>query len=522
MVFFQKNVTIFIIFGILLIHSKGSYISLEFTKQEKSSELKETNFTLENFVLKYIEPKFSSIIEVGNPPQKVELIFSPDNYGLSLIEDPNCTLNYIFNKKLSSSINITHSYDSKFFLSPKKPIVLTDTIYLPLYDSNTNKLSKVEVKEYPYVYLTKNPERDIYENKDFIKEEDGKAYMIYGSELYCNWRNEIGENLPFHLKSKDIISSHIFNVVYNKRNSNENKTYDFEIIIGSEPHNISPDKYDTNDLKYINALSYSGELNWIIEFHEVFYFPENFKLNINNNLGDFNEISLDINLNDKKLYSYDDRALFSFDLDGILCPKFYYFTINKTFFGNHTDKCKIQRLKKYSIFVCDKDFNTKNFPSIYFYHKDLNYTFILTENELFKIIGDKKYFLIVYDLFRPTFWMFGKIFLEKYTFNFDMDKRIGFYNDVNKHKKNTNIKKESPKNTILLINLVWLGVVLIILIISFFIVGKKVFYKIRKKRANELDDNYEYEVNEDNIEKNNESLFDDNNNEKLNYNKIID
>ena len=515
MVFFKKLITNIMFFEILLMKSKGSYISLQFTKQEKNPNLFGTNFTLEDFREIYIEPKYSSIIEVGNPPQKVDLIFSMDNYGISLIEDANCSLNNTFNKKLSSSINVTHIYDSKFSFSyySNKPIVVTDTLYLPFYDSNSNKISKIELNEYPYVYLTKNPDRDIFENKEFVKEE-GKAYMLYGPKLYCSWRDEICENLPFYLKSKDIINSQIFNVIYNKNNSEEKKSYDFEIIIGKEPHYISPDIYDLNKLKYLNALTYAGEMNWIIQFHEVFYFPESFKLNINNNIDDLNQISLDTNLDDKKIYSYDDRGQMAFDLDVILCPKFYFFKINSTYFGNHTDKCKIQRTeKKHSVFVCDKDFNTENFPSIYFYHRDLNYTFILTQKELFKVIGDKKYFLIVYDLFRPTFWMFGKIFLAKYTFNFDMDKRIGFYIIGNKDNQNTNIQKKQ-NNYILLINLIWLGVVLIILIVIFFVVGKKVFHKIRKKRANELEDNYEYNAKVDNNESIDENkLY--NNSEKL-------
>ena len=361
MVFFQKYSTIFVFFLILLIQSKGSYVILQFTQKEKSPDSSEANFTLEDFAKIYVDSTFSSTIEVGNPPQKVELIFSNENYGISMIEDPNCTLNNFFNKKLSSSINITHIYDSKFSYSyySNKPIVVTDTLYLPFYDSNSDKRSKIELKEYPYVYLTKIPNRDSYENKEFVKDIDGKAYMLYGSKLYCSWKNEIGENLPFYLKSKDLINSQIFNVIYNKKESNNKISYDFEILIGREPHLISPDIYDANNLQYLNALSYAGEINWIIHFHEVFFFSENFKLDINDDLDDLNKISLDSSLDNKKLYSYDDRGQMAFDLNAILCPKFYYFKINSTYFGNHTDKCKIQRSsKKYAIFVCDKDFNT--------------------------------------------------------------------------------------------------------------------------------------------------------------------
>ena len=172
----------------------------------------------------------------------------------------------------------------------------------------------------------------------------------------------------------------------------------------------------------------------------------------------------------------------AFDLDIILCPKFYYFSINRTFFANHTDKCQISfSKKKYSIFVCDKDFNTENFPSIFFYHKELNHTFILTQKELFAIKGNKKYFLIVYDLFRPTFWMFGKIFLEKYSFNYDMEsKKIGFYQAEKNNIENTDTE------SINFINIIWIGITLTVGIIGFFI-GKLLYKSIRKKKAYELD-----------------------------------
>ena len=48
---------------------------------------------------------------------------------------------------------------------------------------------------------------------------------------------------------------------------------------------------------------------------------------------------------------------------------------------------------------------------------------------------------------------------------------------------------------------------------------------MRKKRANELEDNYDYQINEDNSEKGNKNNEDkiniDNNNDELRYNKIV-
>ena len=139
----------------------------------------------------------------------------------------------------------------------------------------------------------------------------------------------------------------------------------------------------------------------------------------------------------------------------------------------------------------------------------------MEHNDLFKVIGDKKYFLIVYDLFRPYFWLFGKIFLEKYSFNYDMEsKKIGFYKGaINTNKENSNI---------LLINLIWLVIAITIGIAAFFI-GKKLFNKIRKKRANELDDDYDYQINSEYNESFNENERKDKFNKKSEYkNKLVD
>ena len=520
MVFLNKNAIIIINISLLLIQIKTSYILLPFIKRDKLSEPDDASFTPENFSQFYIEPKYVSIIEVGTPPQKVELIYSADNYGISMVEDKNSTIINYFNKNLSSTISIIHSFDSKFSYS-SRPITLQETMFFPFEDTTLNQKSKIKVEEYPFVYLTKKGGIEMYENKEFIKEENGKSYMIFGGKVYCNWKNEICESFPYYLKHKRIINSYNFNVLFNKENGNEE--YDFALRIGDEPHEVSPDIYDKGSLKYTNALSYVGETNWIIQFDEVYYFPEGFKLNINTNSDDLNQISIDESLNDKKAYSYKDRGQMVFDLDIILCPKFYYFTINKTFFGNHTKQCEIIHTKyKYAIFVCDKNFNTENFPPIYFYHKELNHTFILTENELFRIKGNKKYFLLVYDLYRPHFWMFGKIFLKKYLFNYDMEnKRLGFYAKRNNVDQINNTISNTSQN-ILLINLIWIGVVIIIGISAFFL-GKLLCNKMRKKRANELDDDYDYTINEENVEKGiNDQDQIRNINEESKNNKLID
>ena len=523
MVFSKKNILIFLIIIFLLQKSNGSYVPLQFSKQENSPSQLDNNFTIENISQLYIEAKFTSTIEIGNPPQKTELLFSSERHGIIMIEDQNITMDNFFNKKLSTSINITHDYDKNFF-GYDKPVTLIDSLFFPFYDSNTKKLSKIEIKDYPFIYLTKTASWERYENIEFVNNIDGKAYMVYGSKVHCDWRNELNENLPNILKHNDITDNYNFIIEYNNKKEKDNN-YDFEIIIGKQLHQIYPDIYSEYNLVHTKALSYAGEINWIVEFDEVFYFPENFKFNIDINKDDLNIISFDNNLNDNKTYSYIDRGQMAFEIDFILCPKFYYFTLEKLF-SKYEDKCKVERAqRRYAFYVCDKDFKTDDFPPIFFFHRELNYTFILKPDEIFKIIRDKKYYLLVYDLYRPNEWYLGKIFLEKYSFNYNMEsKEIGFYkksNNYNKDKDNKDKdKKDKDDSNILLINLIWIAVLIILIVVFFFII-KKLLSKMRKKRANELDDNYDYTVNGENNEKRNENDY-NNENENIDYNKLVD
>ena len=527
MVYIQRNCLLFLFFS-LIIQINPSYIFFQFSKQNKTHL--EKNLTLENFIKYYIEPKFSSQIEVGSPPQKVELLYSSQIYGISMVEDPN--YNYVdsfFNKKLSSSICITHVYDSKLANGTKRPVTLNDSLYFTFYDSNLNLISKVELQNYSFVYLTRGDGFDYYINEKFEKEKEGKAYMLYGSKVFCKIDTELCETIPYILRHNKIIESEIFNVIYNNNSDNEN--YDFKIIIGNEPHKMYPDIYDEDDLMYVNALSYVNEVNWIVQFYEVFYFPVNFELNMSDYSNDINQINFDESLKSKKVYSSGDRGQMVFDLDAILCPRDFYFSINKTYFGNYKDKCRIHNVKyRYNFFSCDKDFPTDNFPNIYFFHKDLNHTFILTHDELFVIKGNRKYCLIFFDLFDSYFWKLGKTFLKKYSFNYDMPKkRMGFYkkskSKQSNNGNNNKIKKNEEKNYYVLINLIWLSIILIIGIAVFFIIKKIFCYKNRKKRANELDDSFDYEIASENREKGNENiLYYSNNNkeEKIDNNKLVD
>ena len=86
-------------------------------------------------------------------------------------------------------------------------------------------------------------------------------------------------------------------------------------------------------------------------------------------------------------------------------------------------------------------------------------------------------------------WTLGLPFLKKYRLSFNFDsKQIGYYKDYE------NIPKNDEQNKLSFIFIK--TIIIIILIIIIFILGmqfqKKIIKVPRKNKANELDDNYEY------------------------------
>ena len=129
------------------------------------------------------------------------------------------------------------------------------------------------------------------------------------------------------------------------------------------------------------------------------------------------------------------------------------------------------------------------FEDITFNLKDEKMAFYLTKKDLFKEEEGKYYFLMYFNEKEDLRWSFGKNFFVNNMIVFDVDKKeIGHYFQQKTNHYNTG----------------WFIVIIIILIIFVVVLGGLLYYHIinkpRKKRANELEDNYEYysSINEDN------------------------
>ena len=165
---------------------------------------------------------------------------------------------------------------------------------------------------------------------------------------------------------------------------------------------------------------------------------------------------------------------------------------------------------RYKYIYCKSDIKNEisKFPTIYFFHRGYDETFELTYKDLFKEVGNKILFLFFYDPWNPDLFKFGKNFLKKYQLEYDKN-NIGVLStppggkNVTPHNTDA-ISGGEEKSGVDAKQIIWmivLGVLFVGIVIGVFI-GKKLWDKNRKKRANELSDDYEYKEKNDKEEDN--------------------
>ena len=453
----------------LLFISSNSYILLQLKKFDNENISNNKKFTPKDLIENLFN-QYYTIINVGSPPQKTETQLSMETRGLSMNENTCLTSNY-YNKNKSLSLSQTYYFD--YISIDNEHIIVNDTIEFSYYNTTTNEISQITIPNFIFRYNKINDTRKEGEIEKIEKEIAGKACFFLGFQIQT-----IGENfimsIPSIFKKRNLTNSSNFNFLFhdkniNSRNRNEND-YDVSILIGENPHEYNKEKYNLKNYVTAKTLNWMFQKEWILEFQNYYYNRNGSKILF-------------------KIHKESEiKGIFWFHLEYIIGIGDYYKSIKKDYFDNYKNECKANLVEYYIIFTCEKNFSTENFPTLYFYQEEFNYTFELTHKDLFKVIGDKKYFLIIFDKVSNYPWKFGKLFMNKYLFNFDTDQsKIGFYKDLN----NNNSKGYNIQNLIVILGIIW-SVLLIITAIGFFFLGKFVYKKKRRKRFNEIDDKYEY------------------------------
>ena len=300
------------------------------------------------------------------------------------------------------------------------------------------------------------------ENKDYIE------YDIIGL-YFINEDVKEYENFTFlnEYKNKNLIDKFVFYIIYETDNSGH-------IYFGDLPHDIYPEKYSINGFIKTN--------------YDISFYRYNFPFT----LIKYGENILLKNAIVELIYE-----------ENLMYGSLEYYNILKDNFFNEQIKlgfCKEDKVSNNRIFFsCNKDADLNRMKNLILFNSDLNFSFVLSYEDLFYKINNINFFLLHFNLAWAKGFKLGKIFFKKYNVIFEQDgKTIGIY------KNYKTIEKKSFNYQILIFIFCFLIIIGLLLYLS----------PLRKRRilANELEDQFSYESNDNKKELGKNKFIDVDNN----------
>ena len=449
-----------VLYSIFLLFDFFAYIypTIHIRFYRYSSILKESfNISIDDFVNQRVENIYKTQIFIGNPPQIIPGFLNTNENEFYITND-NCLEKNNYDK--TNSTTFVYGKNNKTFLESLY-------FYTSFYSTNYYK----EIENYTI---------SINSNIDL------PLCFKLGTQLLSNTDEN---NIINVLHRKKYIKSYYY---YFKFYSDDELYLIFDKFVNDK---------EIINYKFINPLSeyykYQLSQKWGLKFEYIFL--NNNKLNI----------------------MKETTAEFDINLGCIIGTFYFKYSLDKYLKENDIlIQPKIYK-KNYYIYFFDKNMKgiekLKNIK-LTFYHKELNYNFILNYNDLFLIKDNGYFLLIIFDWEIKDRWKLGSIFLRKYNFLYNHDsKKIGFQvpnipsNDITDNDEtennNTTIKEDNKinddskrnendnkyKKIIIYFIIIIIFVVLFVLIFGI-LIGKKLYEK-RKIKVNELLELYDYTSN---------------------------
>lgn len=460
-------ITIFLIF-LLMYFIQSKIVVLPFNELE-SSESKEYQ----------VDSKFSSFI---NEHYRLQL------YTTIKLGTPSQLMMGIFNSKTNQFI----VGDDK--ICYEKP----EYNYFPSVSKTSKNITRIQGYDYYDGYSLINETISIFTDKNLKRLEEVPDFQFYYkdenindfSKIFCadfgfqvSYQKDYWAKFVKHIKNKGFINSDLLSMEYSKDKGGF-------FYLGGFPHEYDSKNFSEKQLIQTYSIPKASFQQFRIIMDNVTFYDENKPLNLKINEVFF-YVDLGVIMGSREYLSYIQHFFF----------EKYNYIENKICSLNTS--YLFDEMKSVRSFVCEADeskFNIKKFPSLYFYHKELNFTFNLDYKDLFTKVDDKYYFLIVFENIGLDNWKLGKPFLKKYQLTLNLDTKIVYFYNRNirvttdDDENKTFDKKEKIKNIILIVICAALSFTLFGLIIFF----NEKLKEHRKIRANELkDEEYEYDpINE--------------------------
>ena len=369
-------------------------------------------------------------IELGTPPQKLITAFHLQIYNTIVqSKETKCEIKSLFDSNQSISL-----------IKEEKPIPFYYEVFSSAFlskDKANIANNKLNIDIFNFL-LTK----DITDNSILHP-------IIIGLRLQSHSFNDpLPEtNLINYLYDNNYINNYAFTFEFNSDDEGQ-------LIIGENP-------YIDKDFSYVSVALFTHPLNmqtWGFKCDNIYYGNE----------------TIDDN-------SFD--LLFEVEQKFFIGSSKYITKVQKDFFYKHNDSCKkentyVEKYKSINYYVCDKNIDLSDMKPLTLYIKFNNFNFTFLPNDLFIEFKGKKFFIIVFTNVYESQWIVGRHFLKKYQLYFDKDKKvIGFY-------------KNGKKNHKIIFPILIIILIIIIIVLLYYI--QYYIKKARKKRLNEIDDDFDY------------------------------
>ncbi len=447
-----------------------------------------------------------SKINIGEPSQEIKTFLSMHHSFFSITQNHlskrinDFNTHYDMKKSISFknvSSNVRNLEDTKYDSIAKEKIELN------VYNSEKKDYYNISVDDMIFIYNDNNNKNNNLANL---------YYLNIGFQIINQKKYKEREQFNFinQLKKKNIIQRYDWCIFFQKgKNNNGSFLYNpnelinakGEILIGDLPNNYNSNFHSQQLLSTYSIFS-DSLYKWALEFSNVYY---------------------NKSLNEIKKIHYTDVQL-NINSYVILSPMIYYYNIKNDYFDYYLSKkiCKVYQGDEYKTFYCEKSENftiddLKKFPTLYMEHKEFEYIFEFTYEDLFIEKDNNYWFLVALSVFNNDLeeWFMGILFLRKYNLIFNQDsKTISFYNpnkpiSSERSETNNNNNNIGGYNNIIIIFIIIIIIFAILLILIFCLFFKKNAFKSNKdkRRLNHIHDN----LDNNNINKKNDNTNNNNN-----------
>ena len=464
-----------LILTLIIIKLYGSMIVFPFKTATEDTTGEIEPSSIEYNTTHYVNDHWSqpayTTIKIGSEPQEVKVILTYNDCGFKIGQSIKCLNSdkYMshYNRNLSSDFNYTDLHNRTIYEFHNNGRSAQDSIYA---------YTDLEMKN-----LKKFNDIGFYLGTDTNELLCG--IIGFKNDKFKSVCDEIN-NIFQSFKLKEIINSNDWFIKYTSRDEGL-------LIFGPEMDKIYPN-YDINKFFITNSEVKPGDHSWTIVIDKIYS-------------GDKNET-----LNKKPV-----KAEINNDFGLLEGNEEYYYNITLNYFQDYIKKriCTLDDVDvsyyKYFALGCDKDKfgieDMKKFPPLKLVLVCFQTEFIFTYEDLFTETDHKYFFNVIFNIFITQRFVLGKIFLRKYPMLINFDSQtVGYYNGAFETESiDDNINRTYLSQSFILLLIFIIIVLLIIAAVTFYFIGKNL-NKLKKRKANELDDDYDYTSSKD------ENIFIDN------------